>query len=54
MTGEEIENVEDVVLDDQAVHDLYLETWREMKIDPNAARRFLEEAGWVSERFRVK
>lgn len=29
------------------------DTWNQLKMDPEAAREFLTEAGWVSQRFAV-
>lgn len=43
--------VEDVVLTSIELQLLSDDTWRQLKIDPDAARRFLAEAGWTSKRF---
>lgn len=29
------------------------DTWRHLKMDPEAARKFIAEAGWISKRFAI-
>jgi hypothetical protein len=43
----------EIVLTDQELAQLQSETWKQLKTDPNASRKFLVEAGWISKRFSV-
>jgi hypothetical protein len=38
---------EEMVLTDEETYELVSETWRQLKVDPQAAWRFLSEAGWL-------
>lgn len=42
-----------IAITDLELRELESETWQALKMDPNAAVKFLIEAGWISKRFGV-
>jgi hypothetical protein len=44
---------QDIVLNERELKELSADTARQLKIDPDAAKKFLAEAGWISKRFGV-